>query len=56
MTSIGAIANDLSTKSSPQTPQVQKSDLVSKDTFLQLLVAQIKNQNPAKASGWNTIS
>ena len=48
MTSIGAIANDLSTKSSPQTPQVQKSDLVSKDTFLQLLVAQIKNQDPLK--------
>jgi flagellar basal-body rod modification protein FlgD len=42
------MTSDLSTKSSPQTPQVQKSDLVSKDTFLQLLVAQIKNQDPLK--------
>lgn len=48
MTTIGVRAADASTASTSQTTQATKKELVSKDTFLQLLVAQIKNQDPLK--------
>ena len=48
MTSIGALATDIKSTASQPASQPAKTDLVSKDTFLQLLVAQIKNQDPLK--------
>lgn len=48
MTSISALSKDISTTPSSETSQPKKNELVSKDTFLQLLVAQIRNQDPLK--------
>lgn len=48
MTSISALSKDISTTPSSETSQTKKNELVSKDTFLQLLVAQIRNQDPLK--------
>ena len=48
MTTYGIRAADASTATDTQTTPATKKELVSKDTFLQLLVAQIKNQDPLK--------
>jgi flagellar basal-body rod modification protein FlgD len=47
MTNISALTSDWKSTATDSTPKA-KNDLVSKDTFLQLLVAQIKNQDPLK--------
>ena len=45
MSSISAIGSQATTATA-SAPKSEKPDLVSQDNFLQLLVAQIKNQDP----------
>lgn len=45
MSTISAVATTINTAPAT-TPKSAKQDLVSQDNFLQLLVAQIKNQDP----------
>ena len=48
MATVGSVQNSISGASNPAPLAAPSSQFASKDAFLQLLVAQLKNQDPLK--------